>query len=385
MTGLVHSDSVLSRHSRRLTPRTPHELPAAGIRITDAGGRFRAPTVLLRGREHGDRRREQQQHDVHGKHLLHTEANVYDDGQNKRRRTLACRPGRLLDFLSLGKRDHHVIQAFALCRPFRLDAESTTDSCTGFMHGMSAKGGAPVATHINDGLGRAQGFALQVEAQSIFSLLRDGHREIQSIRHISVSADSVFVLTSIGVAKAMKAIMSLCHLRDVGGWPSTATILGWGSDMGALNERFEATLSRNVVGAAHTEHLGRLLAAHRLDRYWPLLIDVLDHYGRSGQFYVLDHLAEADPAWEAPVESWSRLEYAVLSDYPGLVACLVSPLEADAGRRELGEYVARTLLDWWRLIHQFCIDGCFGERGTSIGQQLAPPDVMISEFEFDAR
>ena len=242
-----------------------------------------------------------------------------------------------------------------------------------------------MATHFNDGLNVAQGFALQVEAQSIFSLLRDGHREIQSIRHISVSADSVFVLTSIGVEKAMKAIMGLCHLRDVGEWPSTATILGWGSDMAALNKRFEATLTRNAAGASHGEHLGRLLAAHRLDRYWPLLIDVLDHYGRSGQFYVLDHLAEADPAWEAPVESWSRLEYAVPSDYPGLVASLISPLEADAGRRELGEYVARTLLDWWRLIHRFCIDGCFGERVTSVGQHLAPPDVMISEFEFDAR
>lgn len=242
-----------------------------------------------------------------------------------------------------------------------------------------------MATHINDGLGRAQGFALQVEAQSIFSLLRDGHREIQSIRHISVSADSVFVLTSIGVEKAMKVIMSLCHLRDFGEWPSAPTLLSWGSDMAQVNKRFEATLSHNVGYAAHVEQLGRLLEAHRLDRYWPLLIDVLDHYGRSGQFYVLDHLAEADPTWEAPVESWSRLEYAVLSDYPGLVASLVSPLEADAGRRELGEYVAKTLLDWWTLIHRFCMDGCFGERGTSIGAQLAPPELMISEFEFDAR
>jgi len=241
-----------------------------------------------------------------------------------------------------------------------------------------------VATHINDGLDVAQGFALQIEAQSIFCLLRDGHREIQAIRHISVSADSVFVLTSIGVEKVMKVSLGLCHLRDFGEWPSTPTILGWGHDITALNQRLEATLASNVTHAAHPERAGSLLADQKLDRNWPLLIDVLDSYGRSGQFYVLDHLAQTDPGWEAPVESWSRLEYAILNDHPGLAATLVSPLQEQTGRRELGEYAARTLLDWWKMIHEFCIDGCFGERGTTVGQQLAP-DVTISEFEFDAR
>lgn len=242
-----------------------------------------------------------------------------------------------------------------------------------------------MATHIHDGLDAPQGYALQVEARSIFSLLRDGHREIRSIRHISASADSVFVLTSIGVEKAMKVLMGLCHLRDFGEWPSSSTLRGWGSDLARVNARFEETLSLNVVNAAHPERARLALAEHRLDHYWPLLIDVLDHYGRSGRFYVVDRLAEADSGWEAPVESWSRLEYAILSEHPGLVACLVTPLQAQAGRRELGDCVAETLLAWWRLIHRFCVDGCFGERATSVGTELAPPDVMISEFEFDAR
>ncbi|WBM80854.1 hypothetical protein KIV56_05910 [Cryobacterium breve] len=85
--------------------------------------------------------------------------------------------------------------------------------------------------HIRDGLTAAQGVALQVEAHSIQNLLRDGHRSIQDIRHIAASADSVFVLASIGVERAMKLLLGLGSLRDEGRWPPPLRILGWGETL----------------------------------------------------------------------------------------------------------------------------------------------------------
>ena len=145
---------------------------------------------------------------------------------------------------------------------------------------------------IRDGLTAAQGVALQTEAHSIQNLLRDGHRSIRGIRHIAASADSVFVLASMGVEKAMKLMLGLGELRDSGHWPPAARIRGWGDSLAELDASLEESLAKSAPTALHPEYSALLLAGHRNDRLWPPLVDVLDSYGSAHQFAVIDRLGE---------------------------------------------------------------------------------------------
>jgi hypothetical protein len=176
--------------------------------------------------------------------------------------------------------------------------------------------------HIRDGLTAAQGVALQVEAHSIQNLLRDGHRSIQDIRHIAASADSVFVLASIGVERAMKLLLGLGSLRDEGRWPPPSRILGWGETLVELDASLEDALAVSALVARHRDYSALLLDDHRSDRLWHPLVDVLDCYGPAHQFSVVDRLAEVDDYWEAPLDSWNRFEFAILSHRPTLAEIL---------------------------------------------------------------
>ncbi|WBM80855.1 hypothetical protein KIV56_05915 [Cryobacterium breve] len=129
----------------------------------------------------------------------------------------------------------------------------------------------------------------------------------------------------------------------------------------------------SALVARHRDYSALLLDDHRTDRLWHPLVDVLDCYGPAHQFSVVDRLAEVDDYWEAPLDSWNRFEFAILSHRPTLAEILTSPLEGLTGRREISDEAARALLRWWNLIHQFCAEGCFGERGTTLSAQLAPP------------
>jgi hypothetical protein len=226
---------------------------------------------------------------------------------------------------------------------------------------------------IRDGLTAAQGVALQIEAHSIQNLLRDGYRSIRGIRRIAASADSVFVVASVGVEKAMRLMLGLGDVRERGQWPPAARIQGWGESLAELDASLEETLTRSAPAAAHPEYSALLLAGHRSDRLWHLFLHVLDRYGSSPQFAVIDRLGEVNGSWEAPLETWSRLEFAILSQRSTLAEVLSSPFESEAGREEVSAQAARTLLRLWNLIHQFCVEGCFGERGAILSVQLAPP------------
>lgn len=225
----------------------------------------------------------------------------------------------------------------------------------------------------DDGLDMGQGLALIQECASAANLLRDAKRAIREMRFVLTGADSIFTLTSIGVEKLMKVMLGLDHLRQNSEWPSRATMQGWGHGVVRMNAMLNAALDANLELATHPVYVSGLLEEQRADEYWPLLVAVLDRYGRAGRFYYLDHLADGEASdWEPPAAYWDELEAAIVRDHPELLTALSSMDNdvADAGRRDLSRYVEETLERWWEMVFRFSIQGCFGERARMISSEI---------------
>ena len=226
----------------------------------------------------------------------------------------------------------------------------------------------------NDGLDFAQSIALLNEAQSAQNLLRDAVDAIVNLRHPVVHGDTVFTLGSIGVEKLMKIVLGLVYLRDDGAWPTVTTMKGWGHGVLEMDTLLTSTLDSNLNSATHRPYVESLLQAHELDQQWLLLAAVFNRYGLSGRFYYLDHLANGRPGeWVAPVEFWNRLERSITDAHPDILAMVVgSPDDAEQGYAMLSRVSAISLDNWWFLIHRAAIQGCFGERGKTIGWEIWP-------------
>ena len=239
-----------------------------------------------------------------------------------------------------------------------------------------------VDSRFGDNLDMGQSMALIQEAQSAQNLLRDTVAAIATLRHPILQSDSVFTLGSIGVEKLMKIVLGTLHLRDTGDWPSKSVMRGWGHGVLEMNAALERSLEDNVKNATHQPYVRDLLDAHKQDQQWPLLVATLDRYGRSGRFYYLDHLAEGKPSdWEAPIEFWNRLERSITNDRPELLTVLANgnPEEVDMAYLAMSAASAKSLDNWWHLVHRFGIQKCFGERGATIGWEIWPSNRKLIE------
>ena len=227
----------------------------------------------------------------------------------------------------------------------------------------------------NDGLDLGQSFALLNEAQSAQNLLRDTVDATLHLRHPTLQGDAVFTLGSIGVEKLMKVVLGLVHLRDHGEWPSVKTMKGWGHGVLEMNDLVMATIEANIHQATHSPYVQQLVDSLKGDIQWPLLVATFNRYGLSGRFYYLDHLAQGRPSdWEAPIEFWNRLEQSVTDARPEILSLILSSDrgESERGYALLSHASAKSLNNWWHLVYRAAIQGCFGERGKTIGFEIWP-------------
>ena len=242
-------------------------------------------------------------------------------------------------------------------------------------------GGRPMTDQFNDGLDFGQSMALLNEAQSAQNLLRDTVGAIVRLRHPIVHGDSVFTLGSIGVEKLMKIVLGLVHLRGSGTWPTVKVMKSWGHGVLDMDALVASTLEANMAAATHRPYVEKLVKAHQADQHWPLLSAVFDRYGQSGRFYYLDHLARGQPdKWEAPVEFWNRLELCITDGQPNILTMIAGEQgEAERGYARLSLVSATSLDKWWFIIHRAAIQGCFGERGKTIGWEIWPHGREVLE------
>lgn len=85
--------------------------------------------------------------------------------------------------------------------------------------------GAGAALH--PALSPRQGMAMLQETSSVRNLLRSTVDAIRQMRYLDADADPVFTLGSIGVEKALKAILGCKNVEDTGHWPSKELLQDW--------------------------------------------------------------------------------------------------------------------------------------------------------------
>ncbi|KQQ19990.1 hypothetical protein ASF48_13930 [Rathayibacter sp. Leaf299] len=239
-----------------------------------------------------------------------------------------------------------------------------------------------------EGLNQRQAIALIEEMDSAKHLLAYGERTVRSAAFADTTRDPILTMLSIGVEKLLKVAVGLVALDESGAWP-TQTVMkrefGHGVVKldGLLREKLRAGIGDK------SSYAQGWFAKVETDPVWPILLDALDAYGRSGRFYNLDLLADEPQSWDSPSAQWTLVENCAIDASPELQALRDAGFAGDMAAfnrltRGTNTAIADSLHRWWEAIAVLGRHGLMGEHNKAFGFEVHP-NAVGRQIEGDAQ
>ncbi|PPG64180.1 hypothetical protein C5C27_04100 [Rathayibacter sp. AY2B7] len=232
-----------------------------------------------------------------------------------------------------------------------------------------------------EGLSQRQKMALIEEIDSAKHLLAYGERAVRGAAFVDTMRDPIMTMLSIGVEKLLKVAVGLVALDEHGAWP-TKTVMKreFGHGTANLDRMLRGKLQAGIVGKSYEDYIQGLFNAVEADPVWPVLLDALDAYGRSGRFYNLDLLADEPQSWDSPSEKWTLVENCAIDASPELQALRDAGFAGDNMAfdqltRDINNAIADSLHRWWEAIAVLGRHGVLGDHNKAFGFEVHPDAV----------
>lgn len=223
--------------------------------------------------------------------------------------------------------------------------------------------------------------ALIQEIDSAKHLLAYGERAVRGAAFVDTMRDPIMTMLSIGVEKLLKVAVGLVALDEHGAWP-TKTVMKreFGHGTANLDRMLRGKLQAGIVGKSYEDYIQGLFNAVEADPVWPVLLDALDAYGRSGRFYNLDLLADEPQSWDSPSEKWTLVENCAIDASPELQALRDAGFAGDNTAfdqltRDINNAIADSLHRWWEAIAVLGRHGVLGDHNKAFGFEVHPDAV----------
>lgn len=224
-----------------------------------------------------------------------------------------------------------------------------------------------------------QSFAFLAEVTSTRNLLAYGARVVRGAPFVGTTQDPILTMLSIGLEKLYKLTLGLIALDDNGLWPSSEEMRKHGHNITRMQELVFLELSKRTVGI--TPYVQSLLDRTQQDPVVAPLVAALDMYGRSGRFFHLDLLGEAQQSRESPFHYWQEAESAASCDeciQDARSAAIHDPMNSelwDRVRLMTNQRIADSVEGLWEAIAACGRNHALGEVGAQFGFEVHPRAV----------
>ncbi|MFC5370760.1 hypothetical protein [Arcanobacterium bovis] len=227
----------------------------------------------------------------------------------------------------------------------------------------------------NDKLTGQQAFYLSEELDSAKRLLQYGMHTLGSAVFIDTTREPVLTLLSIGVEKLLKLALGYVYLDKNREWiPAKILKKDYGHDLKKMDAALRRVIEEGINKATHPQYVKDALHELERDPLWPLILDTLDRYGKSGRFYYLDALGDNPQTQESPKDYWEKVENKVIEMDPSLQDLLHRYISRECRREEyiqtLTAKIAESLETWRELIAVAAKQGVLGDRAKTLGCDL---------------
>lgn len=224
-----------------------------------------------------------------------------------------------------------------------------------------------------------QSFAFLAEVTSTRNLLAYGTRVVRGAPFVDTTQDPILTMLSIGLEKLYKLTLGLIALDDSGLWPSSKEMRAHGHNITRMHNLVFTEIGKRAVTG--TPYVRSLLERTHADPVVRPLISALDMYGRSGRFYHLDLLGEAQQPQESPFHYWQEVESAAAGDR--IIREALSAAVEETVNGELWEKVrlmtnqriAASIEGLWEAIAVCGRNHALGEVGAHFGFEVHPNAV----------
>ncbi|WP_028272462.1 hypothetical protein [Arthrobacter sp. UNC362MFTsu5.1] len=228
-------------------------------------------------------------------------------------------------------------------------------------------------------LTQEQSFAFLAEVTSTRNLLSYGIRVVRSAPFVDTTQDPILTMLSIGLEKLYKLTLGLVALDDNGSWPSSVEMRAHGHNVTRMHNLVFLEIGKRTMEA--TPYVRSLLERTHRDPVVLPLIKALDMYGRSGRFYHLDLLGDAQQSWESPFHYWQEVESAATSDetiQEARSAAIQNVMDGqlwDKLRLMTNQRIADSIEGIWEAIAVCGRNHALGEVGGQFGFEVHPNAV----------
>ena len=202
---------------------------------------------------------------------------------------------------------------------------------------------------------------------------------VRSAPFVDTTQDPILTMLSIGLEKLYKLTLGLITLDTSGSWPSSDVMRAHGHNITRMHELVFVELGKRTADAS--PYVRSLLNRTHADPVIKPLITALDMYGRSGRFYHLDLLGEAQHHRESPSSYWQEVESAASSDAD--IQQLLSAAIKDSMNNDLwdslqlmtNQRIAESIEGLWEAVAVCGRNHALGEVGDQFGFEVHPNAV----------
>lgn len=233
----------------------------------------------------------------------------------------------------------------------------------------------------NDALTQLQESYLMQEIDSAKRLVQYGIHTLRSAVSIETTREPILTLLSIGVEKLLKLALGCAYLDENHEWIPAKTLKKYGHDLKEMDSLLREVIEQRVNKATHPQCVKDVLHELERDLLWPLVLDTLNRYGKSGRFYYLDALGNNCQEDKSPKHYWEKVEDEARKMDPSLQDLLHRYISRECRREEyiqtLTAKIAECLETWRELIAVAAKQGVLGDRAKDWGHSLKLPESQV--------